>query len=381
MKKFIIVFLVLAMVFSVIGCTTTTEEASTPASSESTASESTASEPAASESVADKPVVVLDLADLNNEYYTFVQKGAQLFCDTMGYELVVTSYDTDSATEISNIKAVIAKYGDNCVINSFPNSEAVVPEIASICEEAGVYFCTSWAIPADMKVDDYDHWVSHLAADNVQTGYLDAIALFDAMGGSGKICSIDGLDSQTNSAERHAGLVKALEEYPDIELLDSQNCDWSRTVAMEATETWLTKYNNDIDGFWASNDEMALGAIEALRNVGLNGQVFVVGCDATGDAVDSILAGDMVASVEVRATWTGAMGSAMLVAAHNGDIVPSELDDKYRAWYYTQNVIDATNAQEFKDNYITGTPASDFGDFTDYFGIWESAIPGCTSTY
>ena len=103
------------------------------------------------------------------------------------------------------------------------------------------------------------NWVIHTAPDNVNNGYQIAKALFEQMGGSGKIFAIQGLLGNTSNTDRYAGLQKALEEYPDIEVVYDDTANWNTDEALALVETWLTTCP-DVAGIWCANDSMGTGA-------------------------------------------------------------------------------------------------------------------------
>ena len=91
--------------------------------------------------------------------------------------------------------------------------------------------------------------------------------------------------------------TQALAANPDVKLLDFQVANWTATEALEKTNAWLTQFGDEIGGIWAANDDMALGAVEALRADGRAGKVPVTGIDGIQLAVEAIMAGEMAGTV------------------------------------------------------------------------------------
>jgi ribose transport system substrate-binding protein len=92
-------------------------------------------------------------------------------------------------------------------------------------------------------------------------------------GRRGRHRGLGGILSNIPAIERKRGLDQALAENPKIKLLDVQVANWVQTEALEKTNAWLTQFGDQIKGIWAANDDMALGAIEALRADGRAGKV------------------------------------------------------------------------------------------------------------
>ena len=123
------------------------------------------------------------------------------------------------------------------------------------------------------------------------------------------------------------------------------------------TKTLLTKHGDAIKGVWAANDDMALGALQALEAAGLAGKVAVVGIDAVPEAVQAIADGTMTATVSSDGPWQGGIGLAMGYCALTGELDTSELSEEQRAFYAKQTLITAENADENLE------PSVDLADF------------------
>ena len=115
-----------------------------------------------------------------------------------------------------------------------------------------------------------DQLASYIGSNDVVGGYQQAVGVFEMLGGKGNIVILEGPLGQSAQIERREGNLKALEEYPDINLLVMQPANWSRAEALARMENWLTTYPGQIDGVVGQNDEMALGAIEAMKAAGID---------------------------------------------------------------------------------------------------------------
>ena len=312
------------------------------------------------------------IRSLDNEYHQIWKKGGELFAKEMGLSEYHRTLLSEGNTEkqLDDIRALIAKAGKNVVFNVDPNEAPAARAVAEICEKAGVYFITQWNKPADLHPWDYKYWVTHITTDGVATGYAMGKLLCEAIGGKGKIAAIQGMLANTTAIERYNGLLKALKEYPTVELVDSRPADWLRDKGMTITEGWLVAYP-DLAGIWAANDEEALGALEALKSAGLGGKIPVTGTDATGEAVRAVANGEMLATTSSDAYWQGGMGLSLAYQAYTGAINPEILPHELREWHFKFKVITQENAQKYIDEYITGTPTY---DYEDIFGRWVSPI-------
>ena len=235
------------------------------------------------------------------------------------------------------------------VINALPNGDSDTTPIVAAANKAEAWLVTQWNKPADLDVTEYDRWVAHLTYDGEESGYQIAKAIFDEMGGKGGVIALQGILDTAAAQDRFRGLERALEEYPDIELLDEQTAEFDRATALEVTRTLLTQHGDAIGGVWAANDDMALGAVQALEAGGGADGVAVAGIDAVPEALDAIADGNMTATVSSDGPWQGAVGLAMGYCAATGELDVASVDADDRAFFAEQFLITADNVGEYTD--------------------------------
>lgn len=317
---------------------------------------------------ADKPTVVNSIRSLTNPYHATWNKGGAAFAKAMGVEYVTLVTEGNSEKGVADIKAILAKTGGNMVLNVDPNDSPDARPIVEACQKAGAYVLTQWNKPEDLHPWDFDpNYVAHISFNGVPNGKAMAEALFKAMGGKGSIVALGGILSNIPAIERKKGLDEALAANPDIKLLDFQVANWSPTEALDKVNAWLTQYGDEIKGIWAANDDMALGALEALRADGRAGQVPVTGIDGIQLAVEAVLAGEMAGTVAWDPFWQGGMGLSIGYHAKTGTFDPAKEPKEHREFYGKGVVITADNAKEFYDNNISSEPKLDWND------IWGRA--------
>lgn len=324
----------------------------------------------------EKPVYLgTAIRTLSNPYHVTWAKGAELFAKSLGWAdySVIQCNEYSSEKQLNDIRALVARSKGNVVFCIDPNESPDVVAIANVLEQAGVYFVTFWNKPDDVKVWEYDHWVSHIGFDNVANGYKTATELFKTFKTplKGKVVAIQGMLSNTPAIERFQGFLKAVREHPGIELLDAQTANWQRTKAYDITLNYLAAYPQ-IDGVWCANDDMAMGALEALRARGLAGKVKVAGIDAIPEMIDAIARGEAAATVSPDPLWQGGMGLSIALAAKQGKIKVSELPHSKRQWIASSLLITRDNINDYIGKYIKGTPKF---DWNDHFGRWVAELP------
>lgn len=140
---------------------------------------------------------------------------------------------------------------------------------------------------------------SYVGSDDVQAGYMEAKSVLDKMGCKGNVVILEGPIGQSAQIQRGEGNKKALAECPDVKVLEQQTANWSRAEAQSLMENWLTAHDKEINGVIGQNDEMALGAIEAIKSAGLSVSDFAIaGVDGVTDALNAVKEGSMASILQ-----------------------------------------------------------------------------------
>lgn len=144
-----------------------------------------------------------------------------------------------------------------------------------------------------------DKLSSYVGSDDVQSGYMEAKYVLDKIGCKGNVVVIEGPIGQSAQIQRLEGNLKALAECPEVKVIEQQTANWSRAEAQTLMENWLTAHPGEIAGVIGQNDEMALGAIEAIKAAGLEVNTFAIaGIDGITDALNAVKAGDMASILQ-----------------------------------------------------------------------------------
>ena len=324
-------------------------------------------------SAADSTTLAISIRTLSNPYQANYKVGAEAYGKQVGLPVDVLTTEANSQKGLTDIKSEVARTGANVVFFIDPNQSTDDVAIAKILDQAGVYFVTWWNKPEDVKVWDYPHWVAHVSFDGVAAGYFTANELFKTFKtpGQGKIVALQGLLANTPAAERFQGLQKALKENSGVTLLQWVAADWDRTKAYNDTKAMLVAHP-DIDGVWCANDDMAMGSIQALKEAGLGGKVFVTGTDGIPEMFDAIKSGLAAATVMNDAKYQAGLGLAMALAAKQGKLDVKAQPQKYRQFEIPAVNVNHDNVAQVVHDYIDNTPAYDFSDF---YAKWSVAIP------
>ncbi len=154
-----------------------------------------------------------------------------------------------------------------------------------------------------------DKLVSYVGSNDVIAGEMEAESVVKAMGGKGNVVILEGPIGQSAQIERRKGNQNVLAKYKDVKVLEMKTANWSRAEALSLTENWLTAHSGKINGIIGQNDEMALGAIEAVRAKGLDPKsIPTAGIDGVKDAVRAVKDGNMVSVLQdARAQAQGSL--------------------------------------------------------------------------
>ncbi|MFB7712105.1 substrate-binding domain-containing protein [Streptomyces sp. NPDC056105] len=229
----------------------------------------------------------LSVSTLNNPFFVQMKAGAQAEAKKEGVKLTVTDAQNDASQQANQLQNFTSEGMSSVIVNPV-DSDAVGPAVRG-------------ANKADIPVVAADRGVNKaktatlVASDNVAGGRQAAKTLADKLGGSGKIVILQGTAGTSASRERGQGFAEGIKAYPGIKVVAKQPADFDRTKGLDVMTNML-QANAGVDGVFAENDEMALGAIKALGSKA-GKSVAVVGFDGTPDGLKAVEAGTLYASV------------------------------------------------------------------------------------
>ena len=210
-------------------------------------------------------------------------------------KLLTTNANSQLPKQISDIQDMLAQ-GAQVLIVAPLNSEGLEPAFDA-AKEKGVPVIT-----IDRKVSGAacDNWLTFIGSDFVEQGKRAADAMIKATGGTAKVAILLGSSGNNVTTDRTNGFVdRVKEKAPDIEVVAQQTGEFARDKGQAVMEN-LLQSNPEIDAVYAENDEMALGAIVAIRSAGKTPgkDVKVVSVDGTQNAVQAIVDGKINAVIE-----------------------------------------------------------------------------------
>ena len=293
MKKFLAFLLTAMMVFAMAACST--EEPAAPATDEG------------GEAAAEGNMVVgLSVSTLNNPFFVTLKEGAEAKAAEAGVELIVLDAGDDSAKQTNDIDDLISKNISVLIVNPV-DSDAVAPAVEDAMAK-GIQ-----VVAVDRMVNGVDIACS-IASDNVAGAELATNFLVEKAGEKAKCAELQGVNGASATVDRGTGFHNIADEKLDV--VASQTANFNRDEGLTVMENIL-QANPDVQCVFAHNDEMALGALEALAGK----DVIVAGFDATDDAIAAIKEGKMAATVAQKPDLMGATAVETAVKLINGESV------------------------------------------------------------
>lgn len=251
---------------------------------------------------------------LSHEFIKALVESMQEKADELDVELLVMDSQDKIETQLSQVDNLVSQKVDAVILNAvdFVGSGPAVDRV----KEAGIPIVE---VITFTKNSNYDVFVG---TDPKQSGIFMGELLAEALDGKGNVALLQGQIGHSAEITRGQGLQEALfDKYPDVKLLTQQTANWNRDEAMRITEDWLQRFP-DIDAIAAQNDEMAMGALQAVEAAGKD--ILVMGIDGIPDALKAVKEGRMAATVLDNVTEEGKRAIEVAVGLIEGQTFENE---------------------------------------------------------
>lgn len=240
--------------------------------------------------------LALVVSTQDNPFFVTLKEGAENKAKELGYQLLVLDSQNDPAKELANVEDVTVRGAKILLIN--PTDSDAVGNAIAIANGKNLPVIT-----LDRAANKGDV-VAHIASDNAAGGEMAGNFLAEKLGKEAKIIQLEGIAGTSAARERGAGFAKAAEAH-GFKVLASQPADFDRTKGLNVMENLLTA-QPEVQGVFAQNDEMALGALRALQAAGK--KAVLVGFDGTDDGMAAVKSGKMAATIAQQPDMIGAIG-------------------------------------------------------------------------
>jgi inositol transport system substrate-binding protein len=238
-----------------------------------------------------------------------------------GVTLNIVAAEEQTDTQLGQVENFISQ-GVDAIIVIPVDTDAAGPMTAA-AQEAGIPLVYVNRRPSDLPTG-----VPYVGSDSLYAGTVEMQALAELAGGEGNVVILIGDPANEAAVLRTQGCKDVVAENPGMTVTKEQAGNWYREEGLAIMENWIQS-GDPIDVVCANNDEMALGAIEALKNADMLEDVLVGGVDATADALAAMEAGELEVTVFQDADGQGGGGVEAAVALANGESVPDLVDIPY----------------------------------------------------
>lgn len=244
-----------------------------------------------------KDAIALVISTLDNPFFVTLKEGAEKQAKALDYDLVVLDSQNDPAKELANVEDISVRGVKVLLIN--PTDSDAVGNAIAVANQKKLPVITLDRAANKGQV------VSHIASDNTAGGEMAGNYIAEKLGKGAKIIQLEGIAGTSAARERGAGFAKAAQAH-DFKILASQPADFDRSKGLNVMENLLTA-QPEVQGVFAQNDEMALGALRAIQAAGKKDLV-LVGFDGTDDGVKAVKGGKMAATIAQQPEKIGEIG-------------------------------------------------------------------------
>lgn len=237
----------------------------------------------------DKGLISIIVNDTSNPYWFTEGKIARETAEELGYEANVSAHKGDTNAESRQIDTAITNQAKAIILDP-ANADGSVGAVRKAVEAGIPVFLVN------AEINEQGLAKAQLVSNNAQGAALGAQQWVQAVGDSANYVELKGAPSDNNAATRSNGYETVLSQYPDLNKVGEDVANWDRTQGFNKMQS-LLQANPDIQGVISGNDEMALGAIAALKEAGRLDDVVVGGFDGSPDAVEAVKSGELAYTV------------------------------------------------------------------------------------
>ncbi|AGA21739.1 MULTISPECIES: ribose ABC transporter substrate-binding protein RbsB [Bacillus] len=238
----------------------------------------------------------LSVSTLNNPFFVSLKKGIEKEAKKRGMKVIIVDAQNDSSKQTSDVEDLIQQGVDALLIN--PTDSSAISTAVESANAVGVPVVTIDRSAEQGKVETL------VASDNVKGGEMAATFIADKLGKGAKVAELEGVPGASATRERGSGFHNIADQ--KLQVVTKQSADFDRTKGLTVMEN-LLQGHPDIQAVFAHNDEMALGALEAINSSGKD--ILVIGFDGNKDALASIKNGKLSATVAQQPELIGKLAT------------------------------------------------------------------------
>lgn len=252
--------------------------------------------------------VGVSMSTLNNPFFVSVREGIEEVAKDKKVDVVIMDAQNDSSTQSNQVEDLITQGLDLIIINPV-DSTAISPSVQSANDANIPVICV------DRKSDEGEV-VSLVASDNVKGGEMAGEFILEAVGEGAQVAQLEGIPGASSTRERGEGFKNATDG--KIDLVASQTANFDRAEGMSVMEN-LLQAQPELKAVFSQNDEMAMGAAEAIKASGKD--ITIVGFDGNEDALKAVEEGKLSATVAQKPKEMGKIALETAIKYLQGESV------------------------------------------------------------
>ncbi|WP_099810212.1 substrate-binding domain-containing protein [Streptococcus suis] len=254
----------------------------------------------------------VSISTTNNPYFVAMKNGLDNYAEETGVSLKVADAQDDAARQANDVQNFISQNVDAILINPV-DSDAIVPAIKA---------ANTANIPVILidRGSNGGEVLTTVASDNIEAGKMAANFIVEQLGENAKAFELSGVPGASATVDRGEGFNSIAAEKLDV--LSSQSANFDRAQALNTAQNMI-QANKDVQVIFAQNDEMALGAAQAVKSAGLQ-NVLIVGIDGQPDAHDAIEKGELTATIAQQPAKMGEIAIQAAIDHYQGKEVEKE---------------------------------------------------------
>lgn len=287
---------------------TTTESTEAASQAESGMESSQAGEAAPA---TDKIVIGYVINNLNDTFQTYILEAAQKYAGENGIEVTVVDSQEDTIKQQDHVNALIEKGVNGLIV--VPTDTSAMQPITEAAQAAGIPLVFVNRNPYAGMEDTIPDNVFYVGSNEKSGGEMQMEYIGEQMGKEGGVAILMGILGNEATTKRTEGVEEIIaKNYPNVKVLTKETGNWQRDQGLSLTENYITTYGDELKAVIANNDEMALGAVQALKNNNMLDKVVVAGLDAIPDALTAVEDGSLSCTVFQDANGQGTTSMKIL---------------------------------------------------------------------
>jgi inositol transport system substrate-binding protein len=257
-----------------------------------------------------------------DQFLQTVADGMEVKAKELGVELNIVAAQEKTDVQLGQVENFISQAVDAIVV--IPVDTDAAGPMTEKAKAAGIPL-----VYVNRRPSDLPPGVPYVGSDSLYAGTVEMEALAKLVNGTGNVVILIGDPANEAAVLRTQGCKDVVAKNPGMKVTKEQAGNWYRDKGLSIMENWI-QTGEQIDVVCANNDEMALGAIQALKNANMLDKVFVGGVDATADALAAMQAGELEVTVFQDASGQGGGGIDAAVKLAKGESVPDLVDIPYQ---------------------------------------------------